>query len=309
MDVMTGVDTIPPHLRDLAAAALDAARLDPRILGLVAGGSVARGAADEYSDLDLVVVCADEHHSAVLAGSRAFAASIGSLLVAFTGEHVGEPRLLIALYDPGPRHVDLKYVAVSDLSSRVEDGLVLWARDQTVEQALLRSPAAWPKPDPQWIEDRFWVWVHYAAVKIARGELFEAVDALTFMRSAALAPLIVGDKVANPAGVRRIEQIAPSQVPALRETLADATTGDALRALRATVDLYQRLRSTARIERRSAAERASREYLQQLPCDLLHGRGSAAGPRASACRSACAAGLRPSAPLPGARRFPRGGCG
>jgi hypothetical protein len=261
---MTVVDRVPPHLRDLAAAAIDTARDDARVVALVVGGSVARGTADEYSDLDLVIVCSDEHHSSVLAGSRAFADSIGPLLVAFSGEHVGEPRLLIALYDSGPRHVDLKFVSTSDLDSRVEDGLVLWDRDRVVEQAVRRRPGVWPMPDPQWIEDRFWVWVHYVTVKIARGELFEAVEALTFMRSAALAPLIVGDLVPNPAGVRRIEQIAPSVVPALRETVADPTVQDSVRALRATVDLYRQLRDSARIEQRSEAERASWQYLQHV---------------------------------------------
>ncbi|MER7057532.1 MULTISPECIES: hypothetical protein [unclassified Streptomyces] len=28
-------------------------------------------------------------------------------------------------------------------------------------------------PDLQWIEDRFWIWVHYGATKLGRGELFE----------------------------------------------------------------------------------------------------------------------------------------
>jgi hypothetical protein len=37
-------------------------------------------------------------------------------------------------------------------------------------------------PDLQWLEDGSWVWVHYIATKIARGELLEAVDALGFVR-------------------------------------------------------------------------------------------------------------------------------
>jgi len=258
------LDGVPPRLRDLAAAALDRARNDPRVVGLVVGGSVARGAADEYSDLDLVIVCDDEAQPEVLAAARAFAASLGPLLAAFTGEHVGEPRLLIALYDPGPRHVDLKFVGVRDLDSRVEDGLVLWQRGQVVDRAYERRLASWPAADPQWIEDRFWVWLHYASVKVARGEFFEAVDALTFMRATALAPLIVADRVPNPAGVRRIEQIAPDLIPALSETLGDVTVPACLRAAEATVDLYLRLRDLTRIEQRGAAERSARAYLSSV---------------------------------------------
>ncbi|MBI2206762.1 MAG: hypothetical protein HYU41_23240 [Candidatus Rokubacteria bacterium] len=45
----------------------------------------------------------------------------------------------------------------------------------------------------QWIEDRFWVRMHYIAAKIARGELFEAIDGLVFVRSRVLGPLILSE--------------------------------------------------------------------------------------------------------------------
>ncbi|NRS94850.1 hypothetical protein DFH40_002566 [Clostridium beijerinckii] len=40
------------------------------------------------------------------------AESLGTLLSAFTGEHVGEPRLLICLCEPELLHVDLKFVSI-----------------------------------------------------------------------------------------------------------------------------------------------------------------------------------------------------
>ncbi len=263
------LDGVPPHLEDLARSALHGAANDPRVVGLVVAGSVARRSADEYSDLDLVIVCDDATHAQVLAGARHFAASLGPLLAAFTGEHVGEPRLLIALYDAGfdgsgPRHVDLKFVSVRDLAARVEDGRILWQRDGVVDQAYARCNASWPVPDPQWIEDRFWVWLHYTTAKIARGELFEAVDALTFMRATALAPLIMVDRVPNPTGVRRIERNAPDLMPALRSTHGGVTVHECLRATEATADLYLRLRDPARIEPRRAAERSARDYLSAV---------------------------------------------
>jgi GNAT superfamily N-acetyltransferase len=263
------LDGVPPHLKDLASSALHRASNDPRVVGLVVAGSVGRGTADEYSDLDLVIVCDDTTHPRVLANAREFAGSLGPLLVAFTGEHVGEPRLLIALYETGlvgsgPRHVDLKFVSVRDLLERVEDGLVLWQRDGAVDRAYARCNASWPVPDPQWIEDRFWVWLHYTTVKIARGELFEAVDALTFMRATALAPLIMAERVPNPAGVRRIEHTAPDFIGALRSTHGEVTLHACLRATEATAELYLRLRDITRIEPRTAAERATREYLRAM---------------------------------------------
>jgi hypothetical protein len=186
------------------------------------------------------------------------------MLTAFTGEHVGEPRLLITLYDAPVRHVDLKFVGLSDLDHRAEDGVVVWERGDAVTKALSRTPAIWPRRDPQWIEDRFWVWVHYVAAKIGRGELFDAIDALTWIRGTAIAPLAVGARVDRPSGVRRIERIRPDLVPALTATVAAPTRDDSLRALAATVELYRQLRDPAAVEVRSAAEKAAVAYADAL---------------------------------------------
>src|SRR5262245_40515069 len=131
-----------------------------------------------------------------------------------SGEISAAPRglhglLLITLYGPPPLHVDLKFVADGDLDQRVEDGLILWQRDGAVDAAFRRSAPAWPRPDPQWIEDRFWVWVHYGAAKLGRGELFECLDMLAAVRAMVFGPLIEQSRGRRAAGVRRIEQMAP----------------------------------------------------------------------------------------------------
>ena len=192
---------VPPPFQALATRVVEVATADPRITGIVVGGSVATGTSDAYSDLDLVIACRDEDHASVLANAPAFAADIGPVLAAFTGEHVGERRLLIVLYGPPPQHVDLKFVSVSDLPDRVEDGVVLWQRGRAVDEARSGTRPSWPQPDPQWIEDRFWVWIHYVAAKIARGEIFEAVDGLTMIRGSALAPLATSGRN-GPTGGR-----------------------------------------------------------------------------------------------------------
>jgi predicted nucleotidyltransferase len=249
--------------RRLLDGLLAACRADPRIVGLILAGSAATGSMDEFSDLDTVIVCTDESHREVLAGARELAAGLGPLLAAFTGEHVGEPRLWIALYGPPLLHVDLKFVALSSLDDRVEDGVVAWEHDGLVSAALARSEAIWPTPAPQWIEDRFWVWVHYTAAKIGRGELFECLDALAFMRALALAPLLARRHGFRPQGVRRLERFAPDEVPALAATIGDHTAQGCADALRAAIALYRRLRDPA-LEHGSAAEQASVAYLEAL---------------------------------------------
>src|SRR5438445_5441981 len=122
---------------------------------------------DEFSDLDLLVATEPSDHGSVMTDRRRIADSLGPLLAAFTGEHVGESRLLICLYDAKqPLHVDLKFVALPDVAIRVEDPSVLWEREGRLTRALEDGAAEYPMPILQWIEDRFWVWVHYAAAKI-----------------------------------------------------------------------------------------------------------------------------------------------
>jgi hypothetical protein len=98
------------------------------------------------------------------------------LLSAFTGEHVGEPRLLICLYDNPLLHVDIKFVTLEEFGTRVETPVILFDRNSQLKQVINQTTAIFPYPDFQWIEDRFWTWVHYAALKIGRGEYFEAID-------------------------------------------------------------------------------------------------------------------------------------
>jgi predicted nucleotidyltransferase len=72
---------------------------DSRFVGVAAAGSFLTGVMDEFSDLNLVIVVAPDRETEVMRARHTIARSLGSLLTAFTGEHVGEPRLLICLYD------------------------------------------------------------------------------------------------------------------------------------------------------------------------------------------------------------------
>src|SRR5262249_13982972 len=101
-DRMTAAEWALPHARPMVAAVVAAVQADPRIVGLTVGGSASEGTMDEFSDLDFVVICRDEHQPELLREAPAFAARLGPLLAWFTGEHGGEPRLLFTLYGPPP---------------------------------------------------------------------------------------------------------------------------------------------------------------------------------------------------------------
>lgn len=240
---------------------------DARLVAVAAGGSYLTGTMDEFSDLDLVVAVEADALAEVLADRPRIAASLGPLLAAFTGEHVGEPRVLICLYGPPLLHVDLKFVALPDAVQRVEDPDILWDRNGRLSAVLRTREARFPAPDRQWIEDRFWIWVHYGAAKIGRGELFEAHDFLGYLRMQVLGPLALEAAGARPSGVRRIEMAAPGAARALEATLATHDAPSLVRALRAAADQYRGLRDARpapSLVRRKDAEAAAMVYLDAV---------------------------------------------
>jgi hypothetical protein len=255
-----------PHAHFLRAA-IPRLREEPALVGLAAAGSFVDGRVDVWSDLDLVVVADPAAWPAILGDRQRIAARLGRLLAAFTGEHVGEPRLLVCLYGPPLVHVDLKFVEPAALAQRVEEPMVLWDRTGAVRAGLAVGNAAYPQPDLQWIEDRFWVWVHYSAAKIGRGELLETCDALAILRARVLGPLALRVAGARPAGVRRVEALAPRFAGALRATVATCDAADCVRALRATIALYRELRdaeSCVSLHRKSDAEREAVAFFEQV---------------------------------------------
>ncbi|KAB2812662.1 nucleotidyltransferase domain-containing protein [Pimelobacter simplex] len=253
------------HARFLADA-LPRTRRDDRLLGVAVAGSLAGGTPDEHSDVDLVVVVADAAFDEVLAQRRDLVRewSGDAVVAAFTGEHVGEPRLIISLVGPPLLHVDLKFVTLGGFAERHDEPHVLWERVTTLSEALAATPAVPKSLDVQWIEDRFWVWVHYGATKVARGELHETLGFLGFLRETVLGPLAAVRNDREPCGLRRLEQVAPAEAAELSATVARYDAADAGRALLACVDLYRRWTAgLPGIERDRVAEELAVHYLQQ----------------------------------------------
>ena len=149
----------------------------------------------------------------------------------------------MCLYGPPLLHVDLKFVSLEDVHERVEDPVILWERDGRLSAALARAEARYPAADPAWIEARFWIWAHYIADKIERGEVFEALDGLTLLRAAALAPLAFLRAGAHATGVRRVEDRLPAFAANLERTVGGVDAAACAGALEAAVELYTELRA------------------------------------------------------------------
>jgi hypothetical protein len=258
---------IPRLQGEFIERAVSVLAADPRIVGVAAAGSYADNQMDEFSDVDLVVAVASEPFPSVLTDRHRLVASIGPLLAAFTGEHVGEPGILICLYGPPALHVDFKFIDADTPYRRTENPLILWEREGALTNALRNSePVPYSAPAPQWIEDRFWVWIQNIAARIGRGELLEAYESLSFLRLSALAPLGLVQRGMRPMGVRRLETLAPDLARELEGTVADLNAPSLLRALAACVEVYRRLRDAegSPLQRHHEAEAVALAYLGDM---------------------------------------------
>jgi predicted nucleotidyltransferase len=242
------------------------------MIGLAVAGSWITNETDAFSDLDLVVVStikiADDPNQ-----MKAVANQLGTLLSAFTGEHVGEPRVLICLYDNPLLHVDIKFLTPDEFHHRVENPVVVWERNNQLTTIIENTQSAWPYPDYQWIEDRFWVWIHYATLKIGRGELFEAFDFMGFVRMVVLGPLLHIKNGNQPRGVRKVEtKLATEDVEALTKTVAQLNATALISALWKAIEIYENLQThlfDSTIEQKTEAAKAVKVYLKEIEAKAL----------------------------------------
>ncbi|MGY0660054.1 nucleotidyltransferase domain-containing protein [Bordetella bronchiseptica] len=215
---------------------MSCAAVDPRLTALAAGSYIHHG-FDEYSDLDFVIVCDERDYGKVMTSRLEFAQRIGELL-----------------------QVDFKFVTLGDLDRLVERPAVLFARDaQAVEARLDAAAIAWPEATPDWFERRAWIWLHYGASKLARGELYEAIGILGFFREQVLGPMLHRRAGRPQRGVRRIETLAEEAGAQLAATAPGPDKASVRAALLAAIALYVELR----------ADEPPSEAVAQMPGGLL----------------------------------------
>jgi len=236
-----GIDRLPHH-RGRLIAACQAGTNEPDVIGMAIAGSFVEGTPDIYSDLDLRVVLANGSLERVFPRREEFASECGPLVAAFTGEHVGEPQLLITLYDD-LMHVDYLFIELADAPRKNDfrKVQVLWQRDPHVSEALSRPYVADPAADLAYMEARIWTWSWYIQSKILRGELWEAVSGLAFVRTAVLFRLLAMSQKIRFRGARFAEQTVGEYSGAVARTLGSLENESLLEALRTTVSLYVEL--------------------------------------------------------------------
>jgi len=250
-----------------ARQVIEIAKEDENILGLAVAGSWLTSEIDAYSDLDLVVVTKEK-----IGGDKermlAFARHLPHFLSGFTGEHVGEPRLLICLYDQPLLHVDLKFVTVEEFGHRIETPVILLDKKGQLKDVLEQTSPQFPYPDYQRIEDRFWIWVHYALLKIGRGEYIEAYDFFGFLRMVVFGPLLHIKNGNLPRGVRKVEtQLAADDFANLKSTMPAYSKASLFDSLHHCVDLYRHLRENlfiSQIVQQAETEKCVMHYFKEI---------------------------------------------
>jgi predicted nucleotidyltransferase len=240
---------------------------DSNVTGLAVAGSWISNELDIYSDLDLVLITKKkigDNKEKMMSYARSF----GDLISGFTGEHVGEPRLLVCLYDDPLLHVDIKFLTLPELYDRVENPVILFERNNQLSEVIQSTKAVWPQPDFQWIEDRIWTWVHYIAGKMARGEYFECLDGLGYIRARVLAPLLQLKSKTQPRGLRKVEaKLSLPDLENLKITVAGYNRDSIIKSLDNTISIYRSLRKKlfpADIELQVKAEQKSIAYFKEI---------------------------------------------
>jgi predicted nucleotidyltransferase len=261
----------PPKIKTIYHSFLDQVveriKRDQNVIGLAAAGSYITNDLDDYSDLDLVLVT----HWQIAPDKdkmMAYANYLGNFISGFTGEHVGDPRLLICLYDNPLMHVDIKFLTEEEFKVRVEDPILIWDPTQRLKEIIATTKSEWPPLDFQWIEDRFWTFVHYAALKIGRGEYFGVLDFLSYLRTTIISPLLQIKNGQLPRGLRKAEfTFTKTDLKKLIETAPAYEPSSIFHSLEETIATYKELRKSVypkSVIVNSQAETKVLTYLHQI---------------------------------------------
>jgi hypothetical protein len=165
-------------------------------IGLAMTGSLTKGTADQYSDLDFQVVIPLETS---LAEARSWVmdcvSSAGQLLASFPATHLGLPNLLIFFLQVESQvvKVDVHVLTIDEFRSLPQAVVLYDPAGQLMDSSLRGESASSQLPfTPNFADlyQRFSGWTWYTYTKLARGEYLEATDALDTMRSQALLPCL-----------------------------------------------------------------------------------------------------------------------
>ncbi|TGM74776.1 aminoglycoside 6-adenylyltransferase [Leptospira bouyouniensis] len=255
------------HFEQIIERVIEVAKNHEDILGVCLAGSYINKETDIFSDLDFVIITKNNSQFSI-SEMTSFAKNSGDFLIGFTGEHVGENKLLICLFDNPVTHIDFKFTQLKDFYSRIENPVIIYDKSDFLENIYKETVPLWPKPDLQWIENRFWVWIHYAATKLGRKEFFETIDFISFLRANVIGPLFHLKYNKDPRGVRKLEFfLDQNEISQLRKTIPNYSFESIKDSLMELIEIYRNLRSlvfTKNININFKVEEIAINYLEKI---------------------------------------------
>ena len=206
---LSSLDRLPKH-RELLERAVDRFREDVRVVGLLAGGSLADGIADFYSDVDLYIVVRDEEFDEIFAERGVTVEAVGFALFGFDVHPMPAGSTdYIVIYE-GPVKFDFMYLKESAFKPDPKWAGCIVLNDASARVGTVLSQSEGLAPPPPTTEalldlnQKFWTWCWYVFGKIVRGELWEALDGIHSIRSLALVPLLDWAAERPHEGYRRV---------------------------------------------------------------------------------------------------------
>ena len=240
-----------PRHAELIDALLELSRADDRIRVLELQASIARGAGDALSDLDLGMAVRDEeweHVADELPDRLRRIAPTVDLLSHPIPEWGTRPhRRLFVQYDDG-RQIDLVVQPAASASGRVPGAVVLHDPDGRMTDERVVSVATATAADVRAWEVLAWESLANVAKYVERGSAWEALSRLDQARDLALRLWAVGEDVPYPLfGLTSLLDVDPPRLPAgLEATAARAELGELVSASRACAELLRNASSRAR---------------------------------------------------------------
>lgn len=213
----------------------DACSSDNRVVAAFVGGSIARGEADQYSDIDLCVVTTDAEADDAFADREALVARLGTPLFLEDWGHE-DPEVFVILADG--TDVELVFVPESRIHE-VQVGPILAVIDRTGLLTNLEVPVRAPRSEELARELRrllawFWHEVSHLIKALGRGQLWWAAGEVEALRGycvnlvrieqgleASEEPYFKIDDDASTAG---LESLRSTYVPMRAEALGRAAS-------------------------------------------------------------------------------------
>ncbi|MGL4589174.1 MAG: hypothetical protein ACRCUP_02960 [Mycoplasmatales bacterium] len=206
---------------------------------------------DQFADLDLVI----GYENTI--NKQEVLALMGDLIGCFTGYHVGEPRLEICLFKVSGDllQVDAKFVELTDFKNQRDKIKLLFDKTKQVDQKIINQKTCEVQTiDWNFVNQKFYKWIHFGIVKLARGEIHEAISCLNMIWSEIIANYYYIERGILPRGMRRIEQIQPELAVKLSEIMPSYELEAVYDSYLKTLELYEEYCLKSNVDTRLQAE-------------------------------------------------------